>query len=281
MARDAARRAKGRGRQARPKRSATPGRGEGQCERRDSLVRIYGIHAVAAALANPKRALEGLYLTANAARRLGEALAQRSTTFTPVTPGDLDRRLGAGVVHQGALLETRPLPAVALETILERAIANAGAILILDQVTDPHNVGAILRSASAFGAVAVVIPKRGAPPLEGALAKAASGALEHVPVVLVTNLARTLRAIGAAGLLRLGLAGEASRALEDSPLSGPLAIVLGAEDRGLRQLTRAHCDLLCRISTRGAVESLNVSNAAAIALHWFACTRNTPATGAR
>jgi 23S rRNA (guanosine2251-2'-O)-methyltransferase len=141
-------------------------------------------------------------------------------------------------------------------------------LLVLDQVTDPQNVGAALRSVAAFGASGLVLTERHTPPLHGVLAKAASGALDIVPVILVKNLAQSLAELGERGFLRVGLAEEASEALETAPLTRPLALVLGAEGKGLRQLTREHCDRLCRISTQNAFASLNVSNAAAVALHW-------------
>jgi 23S rRNA (guanosine2251-2'-O)-methyltransferase len=166
-------------------------------------------------------------------------------------------------VHQGVALEAEPLPPVALEEIDPN-----GILLVLDQVTDPQNVGAALRSAAAFGAAGLVLTERHSPPLQGALAKAASGALDIVPVILVKNLAQTLSELGERGVLRVGLAEKAGEALETATLTRPLALVLGAEGKGLRQLTREHCDLVCRISTVSALASLNVSNAAAVALHW-------------
>jgi 23S rRNA (guanosine2251-2'-O)-methyltransferase len=171
--------------------------------------------------------------------------------------------LGADAVHQGVVLDVEPLPPLALDQVETR-----GLLLVLDQVTDPQNVGAALRSAAAFGASGVILTERHSPPLTGALAKAASGALDIVPVILVKNLAQTLAELGERGFLRVGLAEDADMALEKATLARPLALVLGAEGKGLRHLTRERCDLICRISTQSALASLNVSNAAAVALHW-------------
>jgi 23S rRNA (guanosine2251-2'-O)-methyltransferase len=201
--------------------------------------------------------------TENAAQRLAPLLAKRGLEPEPAIPRDLDRLLGADTVHQGVLLEAQALPPVALDEVDPN-----GILLVLDQVTDPQNVGAALRSAAAFAAAGLVMTERHSPPLMGALAKAASGALDIVPIVLVKNLAQTLAELGERGVLRVGLAEEAENSLESAPLRRPLALVLGAEGKGLRQLTREHCDLLCRISTQSTLASLNVSNAAAVALHW-------------
>jgi 23S rRNA (guanosine2251-2'-O)-methyltransferase len=247
---------------AQHRRSGEEGHGEGL---------IFGIHAVEAALTNPRRTISKLYLTENAARRLQPALAARQLAPTQVLPRDLDRRLGADTVHQGALIETEPLPE---PTIEEVAQAGAGRpIIVLDQVTDPHNVGAILRSAAVFGAAGLVMTRRHSPPLAGALAKSASGALEHVPVALVQNLARSLAELKEQHVTLIGLDGEASDTLEALAWPQHVALVLGAEGKGLRQLTRDSCDRLCRISTDGPIASINVSNAAAIALHLAATRR--------
>lgn len=229
-------------------------------------VRLFGIHAVAAALANPRREVLRLRLTDNAEARVEAAIRARGVRAERVHPRDLDKILGGDTVHQGALLETSPLPDVQLADVVEAAVAG-GPLVVLDQVTDPHNVGAIIRSAAVFGASGVVLTRRNAPDLSGALAKAASGALELVPVATVTNLARALEEIADAGLQRIGLDGEADSLIEDVDASGPLALVLGSEGRGLRRLTRESCDRLCRIGAAGAIASLNVSIATAVALH--------------
>ncbi|MFO1171842.1 MAG: 23S rRNA (guanosine(2251)-2'-O)-methyltransferase RlmB [Hyphomicrobiaceae bacterium] len=240
----------------------------------EDRILIWGIHAVEAALRNPKREVRRLLLTENAAHRLMDALQTRSVTPEPVAPRDLDRELGNDTVHQGALLETGPLPEPALDEVL--AASPSPLILVLDQVTDPHNVGAILRSAAAFGVAAVVMTRRHSPPSSGTLAKSASGALELVPLLKVANLARTLAELGEHYVTRLGLDGEAELTLEQevSTLSpGPIALVLGAEERGLRRLTKDLCDRVVRLTTPGPLKSLNVSNAAAIAMHHVTIAR--------
>jgi len=244
-------------------------RGSGSAE--GGLVHIFGVHAVEAALANPRRTIRRVYLTDNAEHRLQAALAGREIAPERVLPRDLDRRLGTDTVHQGALAEAEPLPEPEL---MELAAGAAGRpLLVLDHVTDPHNVGAILRSAAVFGAGGLVMTRRHSPPLDGALAKSASGALEHVPVALVQNLARALAELKEAGVTVIGLDGSATERLEEAALPGQLALVLGAEGKGLRQLTRESCDRLARIATDGAFASLNVSNAAAVALHWATASR--------
>jgi 23S rRNA (guanosine2251-2'-O)-methyltransferase len=244
--------------------------GEHRMDGEAGRILIFGIHAVEAALCNRRRPIHAIQLTENAEHRLEMALAGRGIKPQRVTPRDLDKRLGPATVHQGALIETGPLPEPALADV-----AAGGPLLVLDHVTDPHNVGATLRSAAAFGAAGLVMTRRHSPPLGGALAKSASGALEWVPVVLVPNLARALQQLRDMGYVRLGLDGGAEHLLENEPLAGPMAFVLGAEDKGLRQLTRATCDRLCRIATTGPISSLNVSNAAAVALHLAALRRRT------
>lgn len=239
----------------------------------DETVRLFGMHAVEAALANPARIIKRLMMTENAQTKLAAALAARGVTPERASPRDLDRLLGPETVHQGAMLETIYLDEPELSEIAERAASGGGPIVILDHVTDPHNVGAVLRSAAVFGASGVVMHRRHSPPLNGTLAKAASGALEVVPVVLAANLSRALSELRDSGFAILGLDSDAEHLLEDEPLTGPVAIVLGAEGKGLRQLTRENSDRLFKIATSGPIESLNVSNAAAIALHLAAMRR--------
>lgn len=232
---------------------------------------IFGFHAAEAALRNLQRQVLHAWLTENAQNRLSAVLAPRGIAVETVHPRDLDRQLGADTVHQGVLLECEPLPDVTLAALAETP--GGGPILVLDQITDPHNVGAILRSAAVFAAAGIVMTRRHSPPLTGALAKAASGALDVVPVALVQNLARALAELGELGYVRIGLDGEAETLLEDAALDRPVALVLGAEGKGLRQLTGESCDQLCRIAAPGPLGSLNVSNAAAVALHLVAMRR--------
>lgn len=210
-------------------------------------------------------------LTENAERRLIEAIGPISHAIDRVTPRDLDKLLGADTVHQGAMLETDELPEPEFSHLLD--VSAGRPLIVLDQVTDPHNVGAILRSAAVFGAAGVVMTRRHSPPLNGVLAKSASGALELVPVALVQNLARALGELKEVGFRIVGLDGEADACLEDLDWSVPTALVMGAEGKGLRHLTADTADLLARITTDGPIASLNVSNAAAIALHTAAVAR--------
>jgi 23S rRNA (guanosine2251-2'-O)-methyltransferase len=239
--------------------------------RQDEHTLIFGFHAVEAALANSRRTIRRLYLTDNAERRLQEALQARQLAHERVIPRDLDRRLGPDTVHQGALIETDPLLEPSLQALAEGSAGRP--LIVLDQVTDPHNVGAILRSAAVFGAGGLVMTRRHSPPLGGALAKSASGALEHVPVALVQNLARALAELKEIACTVIGLDGDATDTIEELAWPERPVLVLGAEGKGLRELTRQSCDRLCRIATDGTLASLNVSNAAAVTLHLAAMRR--------
>lgn len=235
---------------------------------------LFGIHAVAAALANPKRQFHRLLVTRQGEENLGEGPPGRGPRAQIVDKREIERLLPPGAVHQGVALQTEPLPDIDIEDILvdlpERAV-----IVVLDQATDPRNVGAVLRASAAFGATAVVMPDRHSPADTGVLAKAASGAFETVPLVRVTNLVRALERIKEAGFWCAGLDGSATTSLAEADLSGRVALVLGAEGPGLRRLTREHCDLVVRIPISAQIESLNLATAAAVALYEVA-RRTTP-----
>jgi 23S rRNA (guanosine2251-2'-O)-methyltransferase len=223
---------------------------------------LYGWHTVTAAMANPARRIRRLLLTENAARRLAADGIALPLTPELVRPDTLAALLTPDAVHQGLLAEADPLLSPDIEDL-----PVAGIVLVLDQITDPHNVGAILRTAAAFAVAAIVTTARHSPEATGVLAKAASGALELVPIVTVTNLARGLVALKERGFLAVGLDSGATDDLGAIELRAPLALVLGAEGKGLRQLTGATCDRLARLDLPGAIKSLNVSNAAALALY--------------
>jgi len=225
------------------------------------VVRIYGFRSVEAALKAPRRALVRLYATAAAAERLRPEIEARGVETRVMSLEEIAVRSPRDAVHQGVLLEARPLAPIDLSELPPN-----GLVLILDQITDPHNVGAILRTAAAFAVDALIVTERHSPEFSGVLAKSASGGLEHVPIASVTNLARALEEIGDLGYLRVGLDSEAPAALNEVPLARPLALALGAEGKGLRRLTRDRCDVLARLDLPGAIKSLNVSNAAAVAL---------------
>ncbi|MDH3228219.1 MAG: 23S rRNA (guanosine(2251)-2'-O)-methyltransferase RlmB [Alphaproteobacteria bacterium] len=225
---------------------------------------LYGLHAVAAALTNPMRQVRRLVATAEGAAKLSHMAPDASPDI--LDRQALERLLPPGAVHQGVALSAEALAQPDLEGIVVRA-GDAAVVVILDQVTDPHNIGAVLRSAAAFGALAVIQCERGAPSATGIVAKSASGALEFVPLVTVTNISRTLDRLKAAAFWCIGLDGTADRTLAEASLSGRIALVLGAEGKGLRRLTREHCDLLAHLPTRPPITSLNVSNAAAVALY--------------
>jgi 23S rRNA (guanosine2251-2'-O)-methyltransferase len=228
----------------------------------DGPVILYGWHTVAAALANPERQIRKLFLTENAARRLTEENIDTRVTPEIVRPNAIDARLGPDAVHQGLLAEADPLPSPDIDTLPER-----GIVLVLDQITDPHNVGAILRSAAAFAVKAIVTTARHSPEATGVLAKSASGALEIVPLVTVQNLARALNELNDRGFMTVGLDSEGAEDLGAVALREPLALVVGAEGKGLRQLTRETCSVVARLDMPGEIKSLNVSNAAVLALY--------------
>jgi 23S rRNA (guanosine2251-2'-O)-methyltransferase len=225
---------------------------------------LYGRHTVVAALANPRRRRRRLVATPEAARDLAARLGTASVAVDTMERADIARLLPGGAVHQGLALLADPLPEVPLAEVC----AAHGPVLVLDRADDPRNVGAVVRSAAAFGAAAVVVPRRHAPEATGALAKAASGGLELVPLVRVTNLARALGQIQDAGLWCVGLDAAAPTSLAAAGLGRRTALVLGAEGAGLRRLTRRACDSLASIPTRRA--SLNLAAAAAIALYELA-----------
>jgi len=228
----------------------------------DGPVILYGWHTVAAALANPERTIRKLLLTENAARRLADDHVETRVTPEIVRPSLIDQRLGPDAVHQGLLAEADPLPSPDIDDL-----AQEGIVLVLDQITDPHNVGAILRSAAAFAVKAIVLTARHSPEATGVLAKSASGALELVPLVSVQNLARALNQLNDRGFMTVGLDSLGSENLGAMTLRQPLALVLGAEGKGLRQLTRETCSAVARLDMPGEIKSLNVSNAAVLALY--------------
>lgn len=261
----------------RPGQRTKPGATREQVERRERFERarreslrgedsgpvvMYGWHTVTAALKNPNRHIRKLLATENAARRLSEEGIVTAVAPVIVRPSAIAERLLPDAVHQGLYLETDPTPVPAIENLPAK-----GVVLVLDQITDPHNVGAIFRSAAAFAVTAIVTTQRHSPDATGALAKAASGALEYVPLVSVQNLARGLAALKSNGFLVVGLDSSGESDLAALSLRSPLALVLGAEGKGLRELTKATCDYIARIDLPGTIKSLNVSNAAALSLY--------------
>lgn len=247
-----------------PHRGQDPGAPRHTPDAPKGTVWLYGTHAVSAALANPARRLRRLLLTEEAEAALSARLSPPwALSAERVDRGRLDHLLGRDAVHQGAALLADPLPPPSLASVLEKA----GPIVVLDQVTDPRNVGAIMRSAAAFGVAAVITQDRNAPEETGSLAKAASGALETMPLLRAVNIARTLIALKAANIWCVGL-DAAGPPLSGSAFAGRrVALVLGAEGEGLRRLTRETCDEVAGLTIKGAIESLNVSAAAAVALY--------------
>jgi 23S rRNA (guanosine2251-2'-O)-methyltransferase len=234
-----------------------------QASKPENRPRFWGRHAVSAALANPERTIVRISVTREAAPEFD---IPSSIPVTFADAADLGRLVPRDAPHQGIVAEVERLPDLLLGDLLDEA-EDGRPLLVLDQLTDPHNVGAILRSAAAFDALGIITQDRHAPPESGALAKAASGALETVPWVRVVNLARALDEIAEAAFWRVGLTGEAEMTLGEALGPPRVALVVGAEGEGMRQNTEAHCDALARLPISDRIESLNVSNAAAIALY--------------
>ncbi len=229
----------------------------------DGLVRLYGLHTVRAALDNPGRKISRMLVTRNAAERLGLAdLTTLPFAAELVEPKDIDKMTGSEAVHQGVVIEAKPLNPKPLD-----ALGDTGLVVVLDQVTDPHNVGAIMRSAVAFGAGALITTSRHSPTESGVLAKSASGALEHIDHIEVKNLADALGKLHEAGFQTIGLDSEGPAEMEKTFSGEKIALVLGAEGKGLRQKTRETVNALARLDMPGAIHSLNVSNAAAVAMY--------------
>lgn len=234
---------------------------------------LWGFHTVREALRSPQRKITELFASEPAAARLETEIAAKETRLTIVPPADIDRMLPAGAVHQGLAARVLPLPQPDLSELPQD-----GFVLVLDQVTDPHNLGAIIRSAAAFGVSAIVMTERNTPPLAGIVGKSASGGLEHVPVITVVNLARAMEELGRLGYWRIGLDSDGENGLGTARLERPLALALGAEGKGLRRLTRDNCDVMARLDMPGAIKSLNVSNACAVALSLVTAQTANPAT---
>ena len=243
-----------------------PGRREGQSRRPPSdidMTVLYGWHPVAEALRNGNRAIRRLLATENSARRLNEELGSPLPVEPEIVrPDEINRLLEPDAVHQGLYLEADPLPSPTPDTLSGERV-----VLALDQITDPHNVGAIVRTAAAFGVEAIITTARHSPAATGVLAKSASGGLEHVPFMIVRNLADALIALGERGFQRIGLDSTGDANLDELQLRLPVVLVLGSEGKGLRQRTRDCCDAIGRLDMPGAIKSLNVSNAAAISLY--------------
>lgn len=225
---------------------------------------LYGYHPVTAALKNPERKIFRLLATKETAAELPQELIPGNISCEPASKADLEQLLPKGAVHQGIAAYVSPLPDFFEEDLPEK---EKSIVVILDQVTDPHNVGAILRSAAAFNADAVIITERNAPEATGVLAKSASGALELVPLISVSNLARTMQALKDKGYWCVGMDGRADKTLREADLPFKIALLMGSEGYGLRRLTAQNCDFMVKLPISERVESLNVSNAAAIALY--------------
>jgi 23S rRNA (guanosine2251-2'-O)-methyltransferase len=223
---------------------------------------IWGTHAAKAALGNPRRHIFTILASRNAYSQLDQTAMKLAGS--PVAPQRITDSLPAGAVHQGLAVEVAPLPAISLEQILTRG---SGPIMVLDGITDPRNIGAIFRSSAAFGARAIIAQDRHMPPLSGVLAKTAVGAVEILPFIPVVNLSRTLEALADANVQTVGLAGETETSIADIKDQRPVALVMGAEGKGLRPNVRKHCETIARIPIAPQMESLNVASAASIALY--------------
>lgn len=229
---------------------------------------IYGTHAVRAALGNEKRNINALFVTQNAANELSALMRQRKIEPTLKNSGELAQMLPPDAVHQGMVLDCGPLPALSLDD----AAATGKTLIVLDQVSDPRNVGAILRAAAVFGAGAIIVTRRNSPPAGGTLAKTAVGALEVVPLIEVANLSRALEELHKIGYMSVGLDEGGEVLIDAVPQDRPLAVVMGAEGPGLRRLTRETCDMLARLPVAEAAEgeafaTLNVATATAVTLY--------------
>ena len=231
---------------------------------------LWGIHAVRAAWLNPARKVRGLYITEQALKGFEDILDERKTPPNMIEKRDLDRLLPPGAVHQGIALHVEPLAEVFVQDLIIRTKNKENAVLLmLDQVTDPHNVGAILRSACAFGADGVIMQRRHSPELTGVLAKTATGSIEHIPVAYEINLSDTLDILKDNGFYAIGLDERGPQAIGAIKKGGKTVLVLGAEGSGMRPKVREHCDALVRLPTSEPIASLNVSNAAAVTLYAF------------
>ncbi len=229
---------------------------------------IWGTHAVREAWLNPARQIRGLYITEQTLKSFEDILPERKTPPSIIDKKDLDRRLPSGAVHQGIALHTEPLPEVFIQDLIIKTREQENVtLLMLDQVTDPHNVGAILRSACVFGASGLIMQRKHSPELTGILAKAACGAVEHVPTAYEINLSDTLDKLKTAGFFAIGLDERGEQSIGDIKKTGKTVIVLGAEGKGLRPKVAEHCDSLVCLPSSGPITSLNVSNAAAVALY--------------
>jgi 23S rRNA (guanosine2251-2'-O)-methyltransferase len=259
-------------------------RPQGKSGRRDPHVRrpnfeidttiLYGWHPVVEALRNGKRTIRRILATENSARRLGEELGPLPIEPEIVRPDEINRLLEPDAVHQGLYAEADPLPSPSVDTLSGKRV-----VLVLDQITDPHNVGAIVRTAAAFDVEAIITTARHSPAVTGVLAKSASGGLEHVPFMIVRNLGDTLTALGERGFQRIGLDSTGDTNLDEVAITQPVVLVLGSEGKGLRQRTRECCDVIGRLDMPGAIKSLNVSNAAAISL--YAVVKGAATNGAK